>query len=66
MIFAVPNTLRCHRLTARLIDRFSTENSSYSFTPVTSQRLYMSIYKIWEKYGEAEAEKYVREARMCD
>ncbi|MBO4910128.1 MAG: hypothetical protein J5476_12700 [Lachnospiraceae bacterium] len=64
MIFAVPNTLRVHRLTARLIERFSKENPSCTFTPTASQRLYMSIYKIWEKYGEAEAEKYVREARI--
>ncbi|MBO4909582.1 MAG: hypothetical protein J5476_09935 [Lachnospiraceae bacterium] len=64
MIYPVPNSLRCHRLTAKLLDRFAEENPSCAFSPASSQRLYMSIYKIWERQGEAAAEKFVREARL--
>ncbi len=64
MIYPVPNTLRCHRLTAILIERFSRENPSIKLSDTFAQRLYLSIYKIWELSGEKEAERYVREARM--
>lgn len=64
MIYPVPNTIRCHHLTALLLDRFSEENPYASVSDTSAQRLYLSIYKIWEMKGEKEAERYVREARM--
>ena len=64
MIYPVPITLKCHRLTAYLLDRFTAENPSLKLSDTFSQRVYLSIYKIWEHSGEKEAERYVREARM--
>lgn len=64
MIYAVPKTLKCHHLTSLLLERLREENPSITPSDTFSQRLYLSIYKIWELKGEKEAERYVREARM--
>lgn len=64
MIYPVPNPIRCHHLTSLLLDRFREENPSLSLSDTFSQRLYLSIYRIWEMNGEEEAKRYVREARM--
>ena len=64
MIYAVPSTLRCHRLTALLLSRSQSENPSLTFSDTFSQRVYRTIYEIWEQNGEQAAEKYAREARM--
>ena len=64
MIYPVPNTLKCHKLTAYLLERFTSENPSLKPSDTFAQRVYLSIYKIWELSGEKEAERYVREAKM--
>ena len=64
MIYAVPKTLKCHRLTSIFIERFAEENPGIRPSDTFSQRVYLSIYKVWEQFGEKEAERYVREARL--
>ena len=64
MIYSVPSALKCHQLTGTLISRFKSDNPSLIGSDTFAQRMYLSIYKLWEASGEAEAKRYVREARL--
>ncbi|MCR5104328.1 MAG: hypothetical protein K6B68_07725 [Eubacterium sp.] len=58
------NISRCHQLHARLVSRFQVEKPSIIISDKISKWLYQAIYSIYENYGEEEAERYVREARL--
>lgn len=60
----MPNICKCRLLHSKLIARFMSENPSLEISDTVSNWIYQSIYSIYENYGEAEAERYVREARM--
>ena len=60
----MPNVSKCQSLYSALVSRFQSENPSLVLSDTISSWLYQSIYSIYETSGEAEAERYVREAHM--
>ena len=60
----MPNVQKCQMMYKRLVMRFMYENPSLVITDRVSGWIYQSICSIYENYGEAEAERYVREAKM--
>lgn len=60
----MPNISKCHEFHTRLISRFQAEKPSIIISDTISKWLYQAVYSIYENYGEAEAERYVREARL--
>ena len=60
----MPNNAKCNNLYTKLVTRFQSEKPSLIISDTLSRWLYQSVYSIYENYGEAEAERYVREARL--
>ena len=55
---------KCQMLHSRLVSRFRAEHPSMVISDRISGWIYQAICDIYEKDGEEEAERYVREAKM--